>query len=350
MAAFRLLDVLVIQTTDWCRICTLPTAGNKRQSGRYAIHCPQCGEYILGELPAQPFDWSREQVANGSGYLRAHGTYRLLAAADVEFLENLRTPTVADKAEKLLHALAKLCPVAGQEIVLPSFLSLDQAQHAYRPNRSATKYVGLDLEGLEKKFRWLSWAWVQSEEELLYLVFDYLRDAVGYVAGERLQGTPDKHTAAVIKVTPAGWRFLQSGPSLSQFISVTTAPKLRMETVWTQAIQPAIEEAGYLPLRGVRGDEGGIADEAIVQIRRSRLLVADFTWARETAYYEAGLAAGLGIPVVWMVREHQEQETRADLGRFDPLIWSEQDLPTLRERLQTRIEAIPGRGNRRRRS
>ncbi len=69
-----------------------------------------------------------------------------------------------------------------------------------------------------------------------------------------------------------------------------------MKVTWTQAILPAIEDADYLPLRGEGDDEGGIADEAISRIRRIRLVVSDFTWARETAYYEAGLASGLGYP------------------------------------------------------
>ena len=52
---------------------------------------------------------------------------------------------------------------------------------------------------------------------------------------------------------------------------------------------------------------------------------------------------------VWMVRDHQEEETRVDLRRRDPLVWSEQDLPAFGERLRARIEAVLGRGDRRRR-
>lgn len=337
------------QTTDWCRICTLPTVAKERRSGKFAVHCTRCGEYQVDELPAQLFEWTREQVANASGYLRGHGAYRLLSAADIEFLANLRMPTVGDKAERLLRAVAKAYPVAGQEIMLPSFLSLDLSQFAHRPDRPATKYRGHDLESLERKFRWLAWAWAQSEEELLYLVFDYLRDASGYVAGERLQGTPDKHAAAVIKITPAGWRSLQAGEAQSTFVAVATAPKLRAEAVWTQVIVPAIEEAGYRPSRAEGPDEKGMGDAAIARVRRCCLLVADVTWARETAYYEAGLASGLGLPVIWTVRDHQAQETHTDIGRFGPLVWSEQDLPAFHDALRDRIEAVIGRGNRRQR-
>ncbi len=106
---------------------------------------------------------------------------------------------MADKAEKLLRALARSHPVAGQGIVLPSFLSLDLAKYFHRTNRPTSEIQGHGLERLERKFSWLSHAWAQSEEELLYLVFDYLLDTAGYVAGARLEGTPDKHIAFVIK-------------------------------------------------------------------------------------------------------------------------------------------------------
>ncbi len=338
------------QTTDWCRICTLPTVAKPRRGGKFAVHCARCGEYQVDELPARCFEWTREQTANASGYLREHSAYRLLSTAEAEFLQNLRTPAVGDKAEKLLRAMARFYPVAGQEIVLPSFLSIDLAQLASRADRPTAKHRGLELESLEKKFRWLSWAWAQSEEELLYLVFDYLRDASGHVAGERLRGTPDEHTAAVIKITPAGWHALQTGRAQSTFIAVATAPKLRMEAVWSEVIVPAIEEAGYRPTRAEGQDEKGMGDAAIARIRRCCLLVVDVTWARETAYYEAGLANGLGLPVIWTVRDHQAQETQGDIGQYGPLVWSEQDLPAFHDALRDRIEATIGRGNRHRRS
>ena len=51
---------------------------------------------------------------------------------------------------------------------------------------------------------------------------------------------------------------------------------------------------------------------------------------------------------VWMVRYHQEEETRVDLRLRDPLAWSEQDFSAFRKRLHAGIEAVLGRGDRRR--
>jgi len=45
-----------------------------------------------------------------------------------------------------------------------------------------------------------------------------------------------------------------------------------------------------------------ICDKIVSEIRKSRLLVADFTDNRGGVYFEAGFAMGLSIPVIWMCR------------------------------------------------
>lgn len=42
-----------------------------------------------------------------------------------------------------------------------------------------------------------------------------------------------------------------------------------------------------------------IDDQIVAEIRRSKLVLVDATGARPNAYFEAGFAAGLGIPVIW---------------------------------------------------
>ena len=71
--------------------------------------------------------------------------------------------------------------------------------------------------------------------------------------------------------------------------------------------------------------EEKICDRIEVEIRRSRLLVADFTHgddgARGSVYYEAGLAKGLGLPVVWTCRESQMDELHFDINHYPHLGW-----------------------------
>ena len=74
-----------------------------------------------------------------------------------------------------------------------------------------------------------------------------------------------------------------------------------MTEVFETGVRPAIEEAGYEPLRIDQKEHiNKIDDEIIAEIRRSRFLVADFTQdddgARGGVYYEAGFAQGYGLP------------------------------------------------------
>ena len=87
---------------------------------------------------------------------------------------------------------------------------------------------------------------------------------------------------------------------------------------------------------------GKIDDFIVAQIRRSGLLVADFTGHRGGVYFEAGFAMGLGIPVIWTCRDSDIDELHFDTRQYNHIAWTNpQDL---QERLQNRIAAtIPGR-------
>ena len=57
-----------------------------------------------------------------------------------------------------------------------------------------------------------------------------------------------------------------------------------MDEAWTEGIKSAIAEAGYDPFRIDRKEHNNrIVDEIISEIRRSRLLVADFSHGEDVA-------------------------------------------------------------------
>jgi len=66
-----------------------------------------------------------------------------------------------------------------------------------------------------------------------------------------------------------------------------------MKIAWNEAISPAISDAGYDPIRVDQIEHvGKIDDEILVQIRKSRFVVADFTGHRAGVYFESGFALG----------------------------------------------------------
>jgi nucleoside 2-deoxyribosyltransferase len=115
--------------------------------------------------------------------------------------------------------------------------------------------------------------------------------------------------------------------------------------VWAQGIEPAIRDAGYDPQRIDRVHHNNkIDDEIVAMIRRSRFVVADFTGNRGGVYFEAGLAMGREIPVVWTIRRGRFHRVHFDNRQYNFVDWSFDALPDFKMRLQNRIEATLGRG------
>lgn len=147
------------------------------------------------------------------------------------------------------------------------------------------------------------------------------------------------------RVTPAGWQRLRELAKTGRdsdraFVAMWFTPELR--AAWTNGIRPALEALGYDPVRiDLTHGEDKIDDRIIAEIRRSGLVVADFTGHRGGVYFETGLAMGLGIPVVWTCRRQDYQETHFDTRQYQHLLW---DTPEdLREQLVDHIAArIPG--------
>lgn len=120
-----------------------------------------------------------------------------------------------------------------------------------------------------------------------------------------------------------------------------------VEEAWTRGIKPAIENAGYHPVR-IDNQEyiGKIDDEIIAEIRRSRFIVADFTQgtdgARGGVYYEAGFAHGLDIPVVFTCSQVSINDVHFDTSHYNHIVWRNPE--DLKERLENRIAAVIGDG------
>ena len=157
-----------------------------------------------------------------------------------------------------------------------------------------------------------------------------------------------------------------------------------MKEVYDQGIEPAIRAVGYEPYRVDRewGHIGRLDERIEAQIRQARFLVADFTsalvvipknkeisiddlvikreketeksqesqiepLARGGVYYEAGIAQGLGIPVVFACNKKMlrpKEHLHFDTRQYRHLEW--QDSNDLYQQLVKHILANPllGRG------
>ena len=181
----------------------------------------------------------------------------------------------------------------------------------------------------------------------------------GWITFSSPQGEP--------KLTLEGHLYVESmGATVSEsprvFVAMWFGSRER-NRLYEEAISPAIRDAGYEPVRIDNKEHNEkIDDEIIAEIRRAKAVVVDMTcglakpqgWGvadtvgapRGGVYYEAGFAKGLGIPVVWTVKEdiaETENVVHFDIRQYAQLRWGD-DLKDFRNRLRFRLEATLGRG------
>jgi nucleoside 2-deoxyribosyltransferase len=154
--------------------------------------------------------------------------------------------------------------------------------------------------------------------------------------------SPFKESLHQLRLTVNGWaRFEElraaSADSRQAFVAMSFAPDVR--PAYLEGIKPALEEAGYNPKRlDFTEHNEKIDDEIIAQIRRSGLLVADFTGNRGGVYFEAGFAMGLGIPVIWTCHVDWIDNVHVDVRVQNYIDWTSP--ADLRSRLQNRVQAL----------
>ena len=99
-----------------CPICGEEITVGPYRGGSYDIDCIRCGRFSLTDLalPMLPHSKGLDK-ANLSGWIREHQGCKIFQK-DLSWLAQLRTPSVAEKGDKLLRWMAKAYPKAGSEI------------------------------------------------------------------------------------------------------------------------------------------------------------------------------------------------------------------------------------------
>jgi hypothetical protein len=117
----------------------------------------------------------------------------------------------------------------------------------------------------------------------------------------------------------------------------------RLQDAWANGFDPVIRAAGFRPVRIDKEDYvGGITDEILAEIRRSRFVVADYTDQRNGVYFEAGFAEGLGLKVIPTCRVDEIDRLHFDIKHLNTLPWK--SAAELAEGLNRRIRAVIGAG------
>jgi nucleoside 2-deoxyribosyltransferase len=328
--------------TTGCPICDL-NASFVHRSPRYDrdvddVECARCGKFMFA--PAHiSFDWdspvvppfliqkglSRRDAKQASLLLRRYLSIYARECSERGLPAPLINPfnldelarqaetyaftPVAAKTEKLLRLLEKRTIFPGQHVRLDPELDYP-AVHAI-----GVEEFGFYLQALQK------------EGSLEY--------GTTSVPGET-------KAVLLITITLQGWQRLAATGVNSRTGFIAMSFGASMDSAFSEAIEPAIREAGYEPLRVDRVHHNQkICDRIVVEIRRSRFLIADVTAQSQNVYFEAGFAMALGLPVIWCCRKDDFTNVKFDTRQYNHIVWS--DTSQLRSQLHDRIIATIGR-------
>jgi len=179
-------------------------------------------------------------------------------------------------------------------------------------------------------------------------LYEYLLqiEKMGYWELKKYEPKKESIWKREVRLTIEGWKKIDDLRRLkidSNQAFVAMWFKDSMDQYYREGIKPALEKTGFSPIINVKyfPHNDKIDDLIFAQIRKSGLLIAEFTGDRSAVYFEAGFAKGLNIPVIWLCKESDKDKLCFDTRQYNHIIWK--DVANLKEQLINRIEAtIPG--------
>jgi hypothetical protein len=290
-----------------CPIC-LKTARIAFFVSSRDVSCEVCGKYFCSEAVA---------MAAAAGNLVPDEKRYILSGAirnRSEWGENVEILTKKD-VETLLDSVSMPSdPLEAIDLLL---------KHLFRKASRADEYVPLNIV-VDYPI-----LFAKDANEFDY----YLQKALGLRYLDR-QGNE-------YRLDLKGWHRLdelrrEERKSDQAFVAMWFDPSL--DEVWENGFKDALKETGYNPIRvDLTEHNEKICDRIIAEIRKSGLVVADFTGQRGGVYFEAGFAMGLGIPVIWTCRDKDVEELHFDTRQYNHIVWT--DPADLKKKLVNRVEA-----------
>lgn len=292
------------------------------------VECTHCGQYIITEEGADYISTLPQSDRVKVGAYNFH--HNVNPANKNHILTYFRDtpPQKASDASVISEVISVWWPRSIREKLDLLMLNL-----GYFTAEKPSKIASFHSEDFPKLFG--------SDWEEGYFYLQRLEEAGFIKILNPLEGSPRK-----VQITLNGFDKLdelKSGQKNKDSNQVFVAMSFdsSLDPVYEGGITPAIETCGYKALRIDRVEHNEkICEKIEAAIRSSRFIIADFTLNRAGVYFEAGLARGLGLPVVWTVKDNKDDidNLHFDTRQYNHLRWiDEQDL---KERLKNRIKAL----------
>ena len=274
------------------------------------VDCPRCGQYEQGK-PWENVSDIRHRIVL-SGWIREQNAVTSVPRITAEHVRRtiqLRVPRFGERTRRALALIVRKFPFGWTNPVmygqLVQDLELQASSYSATTDDLRMLFKLLEAEGL-----------IQDKQNIGFVV-----TARGLLAAEDMSST--------------------GGPSAQGFVAMSFNASLN--DAWTNGFDPGIRSAGFRPIRiDTKDYVGGIADEIMAEIRRSRFVVADYTNQANGVYFEAGFALGLGLTVIPTCHQSEIGALHFDIRHLNTLLWETPE--ELAVKLQNRIRAVIGTG------
>jgi hypothetical protein len=292
-----------------CTVCQAPANVLREEFGwGTVVDCSRCGDYSVERVTCDDIrlplgDAKRRALASHLIRKLQNGRRPLLTTDFFRSLEDRALPAAAEASDSLLLWFAE--SAQGNLGKLNPINHSDQALQAS---------IG-----------------VISAADLIYVTEALMH--------QRLIEGP---TNIGLRLTPSGWLRVEElkrahiASNYAFFARKFDNPEL--DRVFDECLRPAVAATGY-ELRPVT-QRAGLVDAVIEdEIRRCRFLIADLSDDNAGAYWEAGLAEGLGKPVIYVCRAKvgtEDKRTHFDANHRHTVRW---DLSSL-DQTATKLKAV----------
>jgi hypothetical protein len=297
---------------DPCPICEFPKVLTQITAGGSTdVQCPRCGRYTISGTSKALAPQMGPERSKLSGVLRN--------ASDKGEMLSVTTYTINELVARAPRTLSVTQLIDGILLFL--------ADKAMGSGAIRKPVLVDDLEYTP--------FYLNSFDDFVYVL--------QMMESQRLIGVDNAVSdKATVRIRIDGWQ------RIDQLQSTRGRPDRAFVAMWfdeslkpayVEGIAPALTAAGYDPLRiDLLPHTERIDDRILAEIRRSGLLVADFTGHRQGVYFEAGFALGLAIPVIWSCRKDEIDKAHFDTRQYNHLVWA--DPTDLAGRLEARIRAL----------
>jgi hypothetical protein len=165
-----------------------------------------------------------------------------------------------------------------------------------------------------------------------------------------VQTTTSNGSELRLRLTMAGWKEYdqlshRNLAGRTAFMAMKFGDS-NLDTVLKKCFKPAVERAGFTLQVLSEGQAAGLIDNQIrARIRAARFVVADLSHDNNGAYFEAGFAEGMGLPVIYTceAKKFSEKKTHFDTNHLVTIPWSLAQLEDTASLLTATVRAtLPG--------